>query len=783
MKNFSLVKNSGQMREPHRGGTNYTPASRLHLGAQPIPLTDEAPPLLLEYSRILWRNKLTLFFAAWMGLLLALWITVLQRPVYQARATLEIQNPNENFLDMRDVNPTSEQQSAQTMDVNLQTQINILQSDSVLRSVITTLDLPGKLESQRKSGLSAWMKSLGLSTSAGALTDDDALRRIQSNLKVHALPDTRLVEILYDSTDPRLAASVANALASTYIQQNIAWREKTAQQTRDSLTRQMEDVRIRLEKSEQDLQSYADSAGLLFTPEKNDIADAKLQQVQEELSKAEADRVMWQSRYEQVRAATPDSLPEVLGDPTLQTYQAKLTDLRQQLAELSTNLTPLYPSVKKLQAQITSLEQARDAERNNVTASIKNQFESAQQRERMLALSYDAQTHLVMQQAGKATRYDILKREVDNDRQLYDSMLQHAREAGIASALHASNVRVVDHALVPERPYKPSTTVNSILGLTGGVLFGLVFVVLKKRADNSIQLPGEAPLYLDMPELGVIPSAAAVRGSPSAHHARFQNAEPGKQQEDGYREIPVELTTWKKGPSVMRDFVSSTLTSILYSGDNGDLPRAIAFTSAGPEEGKTTVASNLALALAEMGERVLLIDADLRKPRLHDLFHVSNDCGFCDVLAGNKRIDGSKALATEYSGLHVLPAGSCPDSIPNLLHSPRMSEFLQRMRREFDMILIDTPPILPTPDARVLGKLVDGVVLVVRAERTTKQAAAAASQRLMDDGTRVLGTVLNGWNPRKQKVGAYDFAAYDSVGRRVPPKSVAYTESDAANVG
>lgn len=778
MQNFSLLKSSGRTFEPYRSGAPYIPAHRPHLDAQPDPLTDEAAPLLLEYWRLLWRHKLTLFLAGCVGLLLALSLTVLRRPIYQARTTLEIQNPNENFLDIHDVNPTTDQQSAQTMDVDLQTQVDILQSESVLRRVIVALDLSRKLQPQsKKSRFSAWLRSLGLPILTRPSTDDDALHQVASNLQVHVLPSTRLVEILYDSNDPRLAANVANVLAATYIQQNIESHEKAAQQTGESLTAQMEDVRAKLEKSEQELQTYADAAGLLFTSEKDNIADAKLQQVQEELSKAQEDRVTWQSKYERVMAAPPDSIPEVLDDPTLKDYQVKLTDLRRQLAELSTSLTPLHPAVKKIQVQIATVEAARQAERNNVTASIRNQFEAAQQRERLLEANYDAQARLVMEQASKATHYDILKREVDESRQLYDSMLQHAREAGIASALHASNVRVVDTALVPKHPYRPSKTVNAVLGLTGGLLFGLVFIVLKQRADKSIQLPGESALYLDVPELGVIPSAAAEFSPAFAYYA-LRDADT-KKHEDEHRRIPVELTTWQKSPSVMGDFVRSTLASVLYSGDNGDRPRVIAFTSAGPQEGKTTVASNLALALAEIGERVLLIDGDLRKPRLHDVFHISNGSGLCDVLAGNMPVDAAEALAatTEYGGLHVLPAGSCHERISNLLHSPRMSELLQRMRRKFDMVLIDTPPMLPMPDARVLGRLVDSVILVVRAEWTTKQTAAAASQRLMDDGTCVLGTVLNEWHPRKQK-----FGAYDTVSRRGPARAVAYNEGKTANV-
>ncbi len=759
MSDQPLLNDRGQTPAPHRNGAANLPARTPYLDVPPpVVLNGEAPPLLLEYWYMLRRRKGTLVLMACLGLLAGVLLTLPQTPVYQARTSIEIQNLNQNFLNMRDVNTTTDEGAAQPSGFDLQTQISILQSESVLKQVIAELNLSAKLVSEKeRSRVSAWRKALHLPESKPP-AGDDILRLVAGNLKVRGVANTRLVEILYDSTDPRLAANVANALTAAFIQQNLESHFKTTQQTGEWLTRQMEDVRIKLEKSEEQLQAYAATAGLLFTSEKDNVAEAKLRQLQEELSKAQADRVTKQSQYELATTASADSLPEVLDDATLKDYQVKLTDLRRQLAELSSTLTPLHPSVKKVQAQVATLQAARDSERANVTRSIQNQFESAQRRERLLAASYDAQARLVTEQAGKATHYDILKREVDNNRQLYDSMLQHVREAGIASALHASNVRVVDEALPPLRPYKPSLVLNSMLGLFAGGFFGLVFIVLRERADRSIQGPGEAPLYLDVPELGVIPSARAERSQSFAYYRQIRSAET-KQAERENRKSPVELATWKRRPSVLADSFRSTLASILYTGENGDRPRVIALTSANPREGKTTVASNLALALAEMGRRVLLVDGDLRKPRLHEIFHVSNEWGLSDLLDGAKPIAGLEAMlaGTGYSELYVLPAGSAASSISGLLHSPRALELLQRMRQEFDMVLIDTPPMLQMPDARVLGRLADGVILVVRAARTTKETAAAASQRLAEDGTRVLGTVLNEWDPRKASHPGYEY--------------------------
>src|SRR5665811_1580874 len=294
-----------------------------------------------------------------------------------------------------------------------------------------------------------------------------------------------------------------------------------------------------------------------------------------ELSRAQADRVTRQSQYEMATTASTDSLPEVLDDPTLKDYHVKLTYLRRQLAERSSVLTPSHPSVQKIQAQVTTLETALEKARANVTRRIQNEFESAQRRERLLAASYQAQARVMTEQSAKVTHYNILKREVDNNRQLYDSMLQHVKEAGIASALHASNIRVIDPARPPARPYKPSLLLNSALGLLAGGFFGIVFIVLRERADRSIQSPGEASLYLDVPELGVIPSADAALSRSFAYYRQARGAETKKTEKENPK-IPVELVTWQKKPSVLADSFRSTLASILYCGENGNRPRVIA---------------------------------------------------------------------------------------------------------------------------------------------------------------------------------------------------------------
>jgi receptor protein-tyrosine kinase len=267
--------------------------------------------------------------------------------------------------------------------------------------------------------------------------------------------------------------------------------------------------------------------------------------------------------------------------------------------------------------------------------------------------------------------------------------------------------------------------------------------------------------------LGVIPSARAASKNGFDYYSRSRVVLTVKTQKPKAKS-PVELITSQKQPSVVSDAFRSTLASLLCIGANGDRPRIIALTSANPQEGKTTVACNLALAYVEIGRRVLLIDADMRRPRIHEIFKVVNAWGLSDLLEGRKPPEGSEAMVieTDHPGLYLLPAGSAPSSISNLLHSPKAMDVLMKARTEFDVVIIDTPPILHMPDARLVGRLADGVILVVRSAGTTKEAAASASQRLAADGTRVLGTVLNEWDPRKTSHGGYGYQLYNYQGTR-----------------
>jgi len=722
---------------------------------------------LLEYWHILKRRKGTLILAAFLGGALALLYTLPQTPIYQATASIEIQHVNPQFMDQGQLNPVREA-SISYNNNDIQTQISVIQSRVLFKRAMEELRKTRPSDYSLETGrVSAWRRALNLPQPEPEDGWESALFMAAGSTRVRAEGTTRIVAISADSTDPRMAAGFANTLANEYIEQNMESRWQMTQQTGAWLTRQLEEMRISLEESEENLNDYARRAGLLYTDAQGSVSDEKLSQIQAALSQAQTRRAAMQSRYELVSTSTPEALPDVLNDSTLRDYQRELTGLRRQEAELATTYTPEHVSRKRVWAQIDSVERALAAERDAIIERIRNDYTEALMLEKLLKEDYAEQSDLVTDQAAKSVQYNILKREVESNRDLYETMLQRLKSASVASALRASNVRVVDPAVVPEAPYKPQAMRNALLGVFLGGFLGIAFVIVRERMDHTLQDPGDVRFYLNVPELGVIPSAekkAALRiryRSKDWNPPRLASGE----KKDGAGSKCVELVTWQRQPSPIAESFRAALTSILFSGSGGFQPRVLTVTSASPSEGKTTVTCNLAIAMAEVSGRVLLIDGDLRKPRVHDIFGVAKESGLSDILKDRKPIGaellGGSVQPTSVENLFVLPSGGESHSSTNLLYSERMNELLQLLERDFDMVLIDSPPMHQMPDARILGRMSDAVIMVVRSGQTTRDEALAARERITGDGTRILGAVLNSYNPKNSKGGAYRYSYYD----------------------
>src|SRR5262245_29136199 len=396
----------------------------------------ESPSPLVEYWKILRRYRWAILLITLAGALAGLLVALPQTKVYRSQTTVEIQAFNENLLNTREVDPSASATDYYAAETNLPTQIKIIQSQTLVSRVLKKLKLDRNPAAVEQPGrLSVWRRAFGLSESPAPSNFEEALGMASGSVSVRILPQTRIVAITSESIDPRVAASFANTLANEYIEQSIEVRWKSTQRTSDWLTRQLEDIKIKLQNSEDQLQSYAYSTGLVFTGEKKDSVDEeKLRQVQGELSKAQSVRFAKQSQVGIAASGQPESLPPALDSDTLKASREKLTDLRRQHAELRSMFAPGHYKVKAVEAQINELETALAKERGNLAQRMHGEYEAALHNEKLLQKAYADQSKLVSQQAVKAVQYNILKREVDTNRSLYENLLQKVKEYGIASA-------------------------------------------------------------------------------------------------------------------------------------------------------------------------------------------------------------------------------------------------------------------------------------------------------------------------------------------------------------
>lgn len=719
----------------------------------------ESSTAVVDALHLIRRNWWRLLLAAVLGAGIGAGLTLLQQPIYLARTTLEIHAPVETVFGMQG-GPVA----GYPPEAFLQTQVKMLESKTLQKRVLADLKARNKLPSHiPTSGLTAWRKAFGMPVAAPYPLPEPKVP--DHELKVKTFENTQIAEIQVQSPDASFSTDYANSTTSEFIRLSLESRWEGYQHTADWMTKQLGEIKNKLERSEQELQAYSASSGLLFTDEKDSLHSTKLKQVQEELSKAQADRVGKQAIFEIATGSMAEAVPQVIDNERLSGYQTKLTELRRELAEMSSLYTPEHYRVIRVKAQIAEVEGTFKRERDAILQRIQNEFQAAQRRERLLQADYAAQAQLVSTQAAKAVHYDILKREVDTNRQLYGAMLQKVKEASVASALASTNMHVLDPAEKPDHPYKPNIYSNLLKGLSGGLLLGVFLIVAGDRVNRNLRAPGETPYHLKVPELGVIPARDSVQsrrfgGPPKTKYAPILLPEGEVKMEE-----KAELVTWQDSSSMLSESYRNALTSILLS-NKGVRPHVLLVTSAARGEGKSMTVSNLGLGLAEINQKILLIDADMRKPRLHTIFDLSNSWGLSDLLREKSSLAASpiEALArpTQVNNLWVLPSGPGTLSISSLLYSERMSQLLDRFRSEFDTILIDTPPMLTISDARILGRLADGAILVVRAGQTTRDSALQAKERLVEDGIPILGTILNSWDLKSKTRYGTDSYYYHS---------------------
>ena len=739
MDSGHLVKaNASAIRE-------VAPANSFEFGPSVPPLQPWLPPqesALREYLRVLIKRKWTV-----LGCLAAIFslvavATFKMTPIYEAVGRLAINRPDTNLVNFKDSqNNGGDYSDPSDMD----TEVSILQSDLLALQVIKGLNLDKMPEFGGHPSSTPTDNLAPDPLQADSPSTSAILGAFKGGLRVSLKPNTRIVEVRYVSTNPELAAKIVNSLASTYIEQNFKTKFESTMQASDWLTKQLVDLQIKVETSQEKLVKFQKEHEILGADEKQNIITEKLEELNKGLTQAEAARMEKESLYKLVQSGDPEvvaSTAEALETggagtggglaPLLASLRAKEAELKIQVAELSTQFGPSYPKVAQLNNQLKEIDAQVQVELKKIVTRVRGQYLAAQQQEAMLTEEFEKQKQEANKLNESAITYTLLKRDVDVNRQLYEGLLEKLKEAGVTAGLKSTNIHVVDMARTPTSPTEPNIPRNLlfafVLGLTSGV--GLAFLL--ENMDNTVRTTEQAQVISGLPALGMIPMGSKS-GLDSAGKKLLAVASS--------REA-VELVTQARPQSQMAESYRALRTSLLLS-NLGTPPKIIMITSARPQEGKTTTSINTAIVLAQKGVRVLLIDADLRRPSVHKTLGMGPRSGLSNVLTGSATLEQAITRSPILSNLFILPAGTPPPNPAELLASSNMRDLLNDLRDKYDHIVIDTPPTLSVTDAVVLSQRVDAIILVIRSSQTTKQALRRARDILMQVNARITGVLLN----------------------------------------
>jgi polysaccharide biosynthesis transport protein len=687
---------------------------------------------LLDYVKVLYKRRWT---AGTAFLLVFLGVTVYTftaTPIFEAKTRLLIESDDPNVVSFKQV-----VDEGGTRTDYYQTQYTILQSRALARKTIETLkawDSPllgaGKTESSFSvSALVASVTGLfGTGDEPHKKTESDetadqsrAIDAFLTQLSIAPIRNSRLVDVKFQSTDATLATKAANALAKNYIDQNLEYKFSVSKEATGWLEERLGEQRKQVEAAETALQRYREQNDAISMEDRENIVVQKLADLNTAVTRAKTERIQKEAVYRQLTAiqgtAALDTFPAILGNQYIQQQKAELASLQRQQAQMADKLGERHPEMIRTKSTIEAAHAKLQTEVTKVVQSVKADYQAALAQEQTLSAALDQQKVEALSMNRKAIDYGVLNRDVQSSKQIYDTLLQRAKETGVAGELKTSNIRVVDQAERPRVPVSPRRGLNLLLGVFGGLMIAVGCAFFFNYLDNRIKSPDEIKTHLGLPALGflpVLPKTLLASGK-----VLINNGVP---------------------PNFAEAFRAIRTNILFSSAAKGS--KSIVITSSVPGEGKTMVSSNLAIALAQSGQRVLIIDADMRRPKVHEVFDLPQEPGLSNVLVGNAKASES-VKKTSVQGLWYLGAGLIPPNPAELLGSVRFHDFLTSLREHFDWVVIDSPPVMAVTDAVVVSNVASGVLFVIGAEMTSRHVAARALDQLGGANACVVGAVLN----------------------------------------
>ncbi len=706
-------------------------------------VTDESLTLT-DLLRIVLKHKWTLLLVIFLACSVAAVRTFLSTPIYRSTVILQIDRAAQRVVsfnnDVDREQPTEEPGS-------LTTQVELLKSRSLAERVIDELRLDQSLPASspaaaEKSAQQAaepkagepvlnargdylerivigYRKLMNPSTrNTEVLGRDAVLRGFLDSLTVEPVRNSRLIKVHVENTSPELAARIANSTVQAFIAMGLERRMEASSYAKTFLEDQIKQIKAKLEESERKLNRYAQDKQILTLDEKTSVVNQTYTDYAAALSKAEQDRIKVEALFNEIKK-NPENVAIVGENKTVQSYKEQRAKLQIEYQQDLRVYKPDFPKMLQIKAQIAEVDAQIKSEVAAIAAGVQAQYQSAQQQESLIRDKLGQTRKQVLSTQDSSIDLNLLKREVDTNRQLYDGLLQRIKQLGVSGGVVSNNISVVDPAEASLFPYKPNLPRNLLIGLAAGIFLGLCIVFVLEFIDDSIKFPDEVERILGLPLMGIIPKI-------------------GRKRSDGKS---VALDVHSDPRSTLAEAYRSVRTALQFSTPEG-APKRLVVTSTTRNEGKSTTALALAINFAQMGQRVLLIDADMRNPSVHKLLDMPNEFGLSNLLSSDSR--GEKMIMkTKVDKLSVLTAGPVPPNPVDLLMGPKLLLLLNvAATLGFEYVVVDAPPLLGIADSIVLGNQLQNILFVVQASRTRKSHIKNALRRLRLAGLQPRGVVL-----------------------------------------
>ncbi|MGH7324238.1 MAG: GumC family protein [Candidatus Rokuibacteriota bacterium] len=680
-----------------------------------VPLDGERPPRSLS-GALMGRYRLILGFTAVIVAAVAVW-TLVANPTYEASAVVQVDPERPRVVSFTDIMPPEEPYNERVVDAYYQTQLELIKSGPLLERVIEALNL------RQHPAFAAGVSGAGPSS----LTD--AVEQLERRLKIEPIKRSRLIRITAKLPDRELAAAIPNQIAQEYIARTNAQRREASAAASRWLEGQLVGLRRRTEEATGTVQRFVKQHDLV--PTREGRAEFVLQQLDDlnrAYTDAENDRIQQEARSQMLAGADSDTLAAALGSELVRTLKADYSRLEREMGRAKTIYGPEHPKMIALEAELSQAKLRLGTEIDKAKQAVEQSYQAAVRRAAELGRRLDAQRQTAIFQHARQMQLQLLRKEADATEGIYADLMKRLKEVRLAGELQVTNVRITAPARTPTRPVSPKPARDLVLATIGGLIGGVALALVREAGDKTLHTPREVSLLIRLPNVGMVPSV----GGPVRRALPVVEALPARARHDDTA----------SGQQLAGE-AFGYIRALVRHNHALSPARVILVTSAQPQEGKSFTAVNLAVALAEGGEHVLLVDADLRRSSCHRVFGLEkSSVGLSSILYGGLAPELA-LLATGVTNLTFLPAGPPPPGPAALLSSERARALLQTLRERYPWIIIDSPPVLAVSDAAVLASLVDGVLLIVRAHATPVEAVQLARDALEAVGARMLGVVLN----------------------------------------